>query len=150
VNSYKVLADVVLTLKQSVALFDKVNQGAQIVIEKNGHRYEFDREKIIYALRDSMVLRFKCSIDLLWKYLKEYLEIVLKVTLVVQGPKNIIRTCGTTGILTVAEVELAIQMIDDRNMTSHIYREEIAQIITQRIPEYCAFMELILQKTNPN
>ncbi len=151
IKRYEALDQAVLTFREAIIIFDKMNRiMGEIIDQEDEQRYDFESEDIIRGLRDSMIQRFEYSIDLLWKYLKEYLEIELKVTLVVQGPKNIIRTCGSTGILTEAEVELAIQMIDDRNMTSHIYREEIAQIIARRIPEYCAFMELILQKTNPN
>ena len=37
-------------------------------------------------------------------------------------------------------------MVDDRNMTSHTYKEEIARMLYQKIAVYCSLMEKILSE----
>jgi len=38
-------------------------------------------------------------------------------------------------------------MVDNRNMTSHTYKEEVARILYQKIGEYCSLMEKVLSKS---
>jgi hypothetical protein len=38
-------------------------------------------------------------------------------------------------------------MVDDRNLTSHTYKEALAEKIASRIPAYCKIMEKLLAKT---
>ena len=39
----------------------------------------------------------------------------------VGSPNEVIRTCREVGILTVEETEYALEMANDRNLTSHTY-----------------------------
>jgi nucleotidyltransferase substrate binding protein (TIGR01987 family) len=98
------------------------------------------------TFRDSMIQRFEFSSDLFWKFLKEYLEKIELVQLESKGPKGIFRDACRIGIIGEKETETALKMIDDRNMTSHIYKEEIAQHISKNIPAYYDLMLSIAQR----
>lgn len=99
------------------------------------------------AHRDSVIKRFELSLDTFLKYLKFFLEETKGV--VQNSPKPIMRECYRNGIITEDEGNLALAMIDTRNLTSHIYREEIAEQIVHQIPAYYKFMQRVLIKTQP-
>jgi len=91
--------------------------------------------------RDSMIQRFEYCTDLLWKMLKVYLEEVENVKLESTSPKGIIREAVQIRILSEQEGEQCVQMIKNRNETSHIYREEIAEHIAARVPAFFDLMQ---------
>jgi len=97
------------------------------------------------ALRDSLIQRFEFCVDLLWKYAKKYLENTEQVTLEVKTPRSTIRALCTARLISESQAEQALEMIRHRNMTSHIYREEIAEIIAQQIPAHYDLMSHIVQ-----
>lgn len=99
------------------------------------------------TLRDSAIKRFEISVDTLWKYLKIYLEI--KKGIVHNSPKPVLRECLRTNILSEEETQTALEMIDARNTTSHIYKEEIAEQISSNLPSYADLMEKIIAETQP-
>ena len=101
------------------------------------------------AARDSMIQRFEYCSDMLWKYLKEYLLKVHKVAPEYQSPKYIIQTSAKVGIISEEESRVSLDMVDSRNMTSHIYREEIAQTIAHSIPQYYQLMASIVGRIKP-
>ena len=49
-------------------------------------------------------------------------------------------------IKNIKDAELILKMINDRNMSSHIYKEEIADIISAEIPEYYKVMKSYIDK----
>lgn len=95
------------------------------------------------ALRDSVIKRFEFSLDLFWKYLRLYLELKHGVT--AGGPKDVARQCVDIGVLSPEHGEQILAMIEDRNQTSHIYREEIADIIAKHIDDYAVIMDDVMQ-----
>ena len=106
-----------------------------------------DHEGIVLNLRDSMIQRFEYSIDLLWKYLKSYLDQELRIVPDVLSPNTIIREAGKARILTEEETQKLLEMIK-KNLTSHIYQEEIAEILTGQLPDYLTTMQKILTKVS--
>lgn len=54
------------------------------------------------------------------------------------------RKASHIAVLTEDESKLLIKMIDDRNLSSHIYREEIAQQLISAIPEYYQLISKLL------
>ena len=101
-------------------------------------------------IRDSVIKRFEFTLDTTWKYLKEYLEKVLGLTLVNKGPKPIFRECLKAGLLTEEETVLAIEMVDSRNLTSHIYKEEVSNFISSKVYGYFQLMKKIIEQTKPD
>ena len=52
----------------------------------------------------------------------------------VGSPKACVRAARQTGLLTEEGAELALQMVDDRNLTVHTYDEALAEAIFARLP----------------
>ena len=110
---------------------------------------DIDYEGIVLNLRDSMIQRFEYSIDLLWKYLKSYLYDQLNIVPDIVSPNNIIREAGKARLISEKETEIMLEMIKKRNLTSHIYQEEIAEILSVELPAYLITMQNIPQTTPP-
>jgi len=108
-----------------------------------------DIEELKEALRDSVIKRFEYCADHLWKYIQLYLETTLNFTLEKGGPTFTLKMCLPARLLHEEEIEQAVQMIKDRNYTSHIYQEEIADFIAKKAPGYYSLMKIILEKIKP-
>jgi nucleotidyltransferase substrate binding protein (TIGR01987 family) len=104
-----------------------------------------DTEKTI-IVRDASIQRFEYSFETAWKAAKSYLR--AREGIKANSPKSIFRELGSVNILTEEQVELALQMTDDRNMTSHTYIEEVAEQIYAKLTEYYHLMKLILNHIN--
>ena len=83
----------------------------------------------IESLKDGVIQRFEFSVELSWKTLKNYLENegVINIT----TPKQSIREAFAKEILKVPEIW--IEMLNDRNLTSHIYDSSISDKIYENI-----------------
>lgn len=108
-----------------------------------------DYEGIVLNLRDSVIQRFEYSIDLLWKYIKSYLKEVHTIEPDVPNPTNIIREASRIRIITEEDAEKLVAMIKVRNMTSHIYQEEIAEILSGKFASYLSVMQKVLTAVKP-
>lgn len=111
-------------------------------------KYQREEKKdalMLRITRNSTVQCFEFSFDLFWKLLKFYLEDIEKIT-VTPSPRILIRECVKIRMFTEEEGIKAMDMLDDRNMTSHIYREAIAMEISEKIPSSYVFMHTIVQR----
>lgn len=86
-------------------------------------------------VRDSVIQRFEFTVELSWKVLHK----VLKASGVSEAltPKNVIREGARLGL--IADPEAWIQFLEDRNLTSHTYKENLAERVyasAQRIPPF--------------
>ena len=81
------------------------------------------------VIRDGVIQRFEFTYELAWKTTKEYLEdigIVDKTS-----PKAVIKEAFVQKI--IADESRWLLMLNDRNLTSHVYKQEIAEEISERI-----------------
>jgi len=67
--------------------------------------------------RDSTIQRFEFSVELMWKVIKVFLENREGITC--RSPKSCIREFFSAGFLSEEETLKLLQMVDDRNKTSH-------------------------------
>lgn len=89
-----------------------------------------DSKKIeLSTLKDGVIQRFEFTLELSWKILKTYL--VNEGIDCVNTPKSVVREAYKAGIIKNGEIW--IEMIDDRNLTSHIYSQSMADDIYLRI-----------------
>ena len=89
-----------------------------------------------------MIQRFEYSTEAFWKYLKAFLSI--EHNLPANSPRDVIRT-GLAAKLYGEEISKELlQMLDDRNLTSHTYVEELAESIARRIPDYSKNMKEVM------
>lgn len=101
-------------------------------------------------IRDSVIQRFEYSIDTLWKFLKEYLSAAYKVNVTIPTPKQVFKTCLDVQLIDAAEYETLLKIIEDRNLTSHTYNEELAERISAHIQRYYATMQSIISRIPNN
>jgi len=137
---YEIAKKSLASLGESISLMQKHEQAFNI--SKN-HENELEYR----AHRDSVIKRFEFTIDTTWKYLKFYIE--AQVGVIQNSPKPVIRECFRNGFMTEEQATEALDMINGRNMTSHIYREEIAQELWKKIPAYNALLNTILYTLKP-
>lgn len=135
---FNVVQKALTRLEQSLAYF--------VVIKDKHNRLQLNTdEDIAYtSARDSIIQRFEFSVELFWKYVRLYLEEHEKISIETNTPRAVIRTACQARILTEEQAAACIAMITSRNLTSHIYKEEIAEQLAYEIPlHYKALKELI-------
>ncbi|MDP3090771.1 MAG: nucleotidyltransferase substrate binding protein [Nitrospira sp.] len=82
-------------------------------------------------VRDSAIQRFEFTFELLWKSLKAYAE---ESGVEAYSPRDTFRTAFQLGLLS--EDRPWLQMLEDRNLTSHTYNEVTAETIYSHLPAY--------------
>lgn len=92
--------------------------------------------------RDAAIHRFKYSVELVWKLGQEYLRGMHGLDLA--SPKSVIRALRESQMLDAGETVKALQMIDDRNLTSHTYNEALALEIYHRLAGHWQHMTTIV------
>ena len=80
---------------------------------------------------DATIKRFQYSIELFWKYFKRIFEIFGRE---VSLPKAIMQEAYTNNL--ISNEKIWVEMILDRNQTSHTYKKELADEIYFRIRNY--------------
>ncbi len=113
-------------------------------------KYRISRKKLIKAffslkkalnqdldefIQDSVIQRFEFTFELLWKTLKFYL---LVQWFDEKTPRNILKRSFEIDLID--DIDLFIDMIDMRNLTSHTYDEDLAREVYQFIKENYIFI----------
>lgn len=86
----------------------------------------------IEYLRDATIQRFEFTIELFWKVLKKILAYEKIET---STPRDTLSKAYQYHLIQNEDVWLS--MLDDRNNTSHAYKEKEAKIIFEHIKHYC-------------
>ncbi|NOY39913.1 MAG: nucleotidyltransferase [Nitrospirae bacterium] len=86
--------------------------------------------------RDGVIQRFEFTFEVFWKTIKILLEYEGYRC---AGPRSCLKEAARRGFLQEAEV--ALDMLEDRNRSSHIYDEAMAEEIFNRIKE--VYVEVI-------
>ncbi len=120
--------EVKLAIKKLEKAFDRLTQAVKIAKD------ELDKDGVIH--------RFEFTVELLWKTLKIALEYD-KVEC--YSPRDCIKKAFRYALID--DDEILLDMIDDRNRSSHIYDEKTSEEIFNRIKEvYVEVIEKILNK----
>lgn len=112
-------------------------------LERLNEAIEDSKTYKLETLKDSVIQRFEFSLELSWKALKNYLndQGVLEAT----TPKQTVKEAFAKGIIENAEIWM--DMINDRNLTSHTYNQTDANAIYENIVSiYYAEMLTNLEK----
>jgi nucleotidyltransferase substrate binding protein (TIGR01987 family) len=115
-----------------IQLKKEQTQRALSSLEELVSKYSENQTDVI--LRDALIQRFEYSTEAFWKYLKAYLQ--TEHNLSANSPREVIRTGLTAKLYSEETSQELLQMLDDRNLTSHTYVEELAESIAHRIPNY--------------
>ncbi len=94
--------------------------------------------------RDAAIQRFEFTFETIWKTAKDWLYV--SEGLDIGSPKGVIRACREVGIFTDEEALLALEMVNDRNLTVHTYNEALAVEIYSRLTKYLPLMEKWLRE----
>lgn len=84
---------------------------------------------------DGLIQRFEFSTELAWKTCKEHLSSLGFTE--IHGPKPVMREAFVAGLIDADDIWISI--LSDRNLTSHIYDEQTAREIAQRV--ICDYVE---------
>ena len=98
-------------------------------VSRLGEAIEESKKIDFSTLKDGVIQRFEFTLELSWKALKSLLNeegVESAIT-----PKSTIKEGGKIGL--IKNIEIWIEMLDDRNLTSHIYNQAIADEIYERI-----------------
>lgn len=142
IEKYDQLLKALNTLEISLNAFNQLKQNAK------SFNPNLDYEEDYRIHRDSVIQRFEYSIDLFWKYIKKYLESE-DVRFDVIISREVIRKAYSLRFITEEQAETILEMIRNRNKTSHIYLEEISDYLIRLIPEYYNTLNDVLHKFVP-
>lgn len=84
--------------------------------------------------RDALIQRFEFAFEIMWKCGKAYLSVIEGID--VASPKGVIRHFREIGMFDEVQTDQALQMADDRNLTTHTYDEAFALEIAKRVIAY--------------
>lgn len=96
--------------------------------------------------RDIVIKRFDYSTDLFWRLLGSYMRDELGIILERKSPKGILSEALDQKLISAEEHELCIQMIEERNRTSHTYNEDLAEMVVGSVPKYFKLMDDFLTR----
>ncbi len=99
-------------------------------------------------IRDSLIKRFEFCYELTWKFIKDYVEKFHDIS--IASPKKVFNECLKQNLTSLEETETLLNMVDDRNMTTHLYDEASTEEISQRIHHYFKVMNITIQRLKQN
>jgi nucleotidyltransferase substrate binding protein (TIGR01987 family) len=105
-------------LKYSIEKFNKALSRLAIGIKKAKDQLD----------NDGVIQRFEFTFELLWKTLRLFL---LNEGIITKSPKEALKESFRFGL--IKDEEIFLDMLDDRNQTSHIYSEDVSKEIVKRI-----------------
>lgn len=108
-------------LKYSTEKFNKALSRLNIGIKKAKDQLD----------NDGVIQRFEFTFELLWKTLRLFL---LSEGIITKSPKEALRESFRFGL--IKDEEIFLDMLDDRNQTSHIYSEDVSKEIVRRIKKF--------------
>ena len=141
---HEILVKAFKRFEEAVSDFEQVKNSDE---KKKFGFLEYDKQ-LIY-LRESMIQRFEYTTDCFWKYLNLYLEKVIEIPSEINGPKHVIRTACKAKLICEEDTKILLDMIGCRNKTSHIYNEDVAELICDNIPEFYKLMKKQITKLSP-
>ena len=115
-----------MSINDNIEQLEKAFENLKIIIEA----YEKEKDKIIKdGLRDSIIQRFEFVTELSWKLMKKYLD--ENLVLEVYSPRSVIKESYKQDL--IENGELWLDILEDRNLTSHTYDENTANRIKDNI-----------------
>ena len=118
-------------LNQSLTSVERALKRLEIALVQN-----LDNELVV----DGTIQRFEFCIELFWKMLKRALQ---EEGIETGTPREAIQKAYQ--VKWFDDEHLWLQMLHDRNQTSHIYDEEVAMEIYRRIPSYHSAMKMTFE-----
>ena len=92
-------------------------------------------------IRDSAIKRFEFCFDLAWKCIKSYAR---KEGVECFSPRSCLKIAFQLKLIKYDDVWL--RMLDDRNLTVHVYKEKYAEEVYSRLCNYLEYLKELLNK----
>jgi len=108
-------------------------------LEKLKEALALDKTDIV---RDSIIKRFEFTVELSWKALQRFLSI--SGISEVLTPKNVFREGARLGL--VDDPEAWIRFVDARNLSSHTYKESLAEEVYARAQEIPTYVQELIHR----
>ncbi|MFN8790022.1 MAG: HI0074 family nucleotidyltransferase substrate-binding subunit [Bdellovibrionales bacterium] len=89
-------------------------------------------------LRDSVIQRYEFSVELAWKTAKRVMGSATT------APKDLIREMAQNGY--ISDVEVWLKAVDMRNLSSHTYKEDLAEQVYQFAQGFLPELQLLIEK----
>ncbi len=106
-------------------------------------------EIAVDSIKSGQVQKFEFCTELLWKTLKIYLFEINGID--AKSPKMVIKEYFNLGLCSYKEYETIMEMLDDRNILSHIYKKEQFESIYNRIIHTLSILKSVIDVINtPN
>jgi nucleotidyltransferase substrate binding protein (TIGR01987 family) len=90
-----------------------------------------DREVLSAAERDGAILRLVYTFEAIWKAAALLLE--QRDGIAVGSPKATVRAARRVGLLGDQDAEDALRIAEDRNLTVHMYKQDVGAKIAARL-----------------
>jgi len=87
-------------------------------------------------VRDSAIKRFELCFDLAWKCIKSFAR---REGIECNSPRSCLKVAFQLNLISYDENWL--KMLDDRNLTAHIYKEKYAEEIYSRLSLYAGLLK---------
>jgi len=117
---------------------NKILKDFQKTIERLGEVLKIEETEIT---RDSAIKRFELCFDLAWKSVKNFAR---ENGMECYSPKECFKVAFQLKLIEHDEEWL--EMIKDRNLTTHLYKEEQAEKIYKKLPEYLKMFKNLFPK----
>ncbi len=97
-----------------------------------------DRDSLSIAERDGAILRLVYTFEAVWKAAALVLE--QQEGIAVGSPKAAVRASRRANLLGDADAKDAIRIADDRNLTVHMYKQDVGEAIAERLKAHAAVL----------
>ncbi|MBI1954491.1 MAG: nucleotidyltransferase substrate binding protein [Proteobacteria bacterium] len=88
--------------------------------------------------RDASIQRFEFTFELAWKALKDF---YYEKGVALNSPKDVFRHAFASG--DIQDEALWLNMLQDRNLTSHTYNEDLSREVFARLPKYFKALQTV-------
>lgn len=114
-------------MARTVDKFDNFKKAVKRLNEANV-LYKSNMDDDIY--QDALIKRFEFTFELAWKTLREFM-LDQGYQFKIASPKGVLSYAYQESIIT--DEQLWLEMLEDRNLSTHDYGREISQSIAERI-----------------
>lgn len=98
------------------------------------------------SIKSGQVQKFEFCIELLWKTIKNYLFELNGID--AKSPKMVVKEYFNLGLCSYKDYETLMEMLDDRNILSHIYKKEQFESIYNRIIHTLSIFKSVIDVIN--
>lgn len=130
--------------KDGVTLMDRLHEKYEqfeAAVSRLREALEDYRSTPLSSVRDGVIQRFEFCAELAWKTMREYL--LDQGYTEINSPKAVIRQAFAYGM--IEDADGWVRLMNDRNLTSHVYDERTAEEIFRRIESvYLALFDAAL------